>query len=79
MTITDNGCGIPESIRPRIFEPFFTTKEVGSGVGLGLAVSFRVLQQHNAQLKILSREGEGTRFTILFEEAQDARSSAGDR
>ncbi|MBD2663043.1 two-component hybrid sensor and regulator [Richelia sinica FACHB-800] len=65
ITITDNGCGIDESSQPHIFEPFFTTKPVGSGVGLGLAISYQIIvQQHQGQLSFQSSPGQGTQIYI---------------
>jgi signal transduction histidine kinase len=63
VEITDDGPGIPEDVLPRIFEPFFTTKEVGVGTGLGLDISYRIIQQHNGTLEVQSQPGL-TRFII---------------
>lgn len=64
IRITDTGCGIPEEIRKRIFEPFFTTKETGRGTGLGLAIVAQVVEDHQGSIRVESREGEGTSFTV---------------
>ncbi|MDP2647613.1 MAG: ATP-binding protein [Desulfobacterales bacterium] len=62
VEISDSGCGIsPENIG-KVFEPFFTTKS--KGTGLGLAVTFRIVQNHKGNLHVFSRPGERTRFTI---------------
>lgn len=66
VTVTDNGCGMSEETRQRIFEPFFTTKDVGEGVGLGLSVSYRVLQEHRAGIHLTTHLDGGTSFEISF-------------
>ncbi len=65
ITVTDDGCGIPEADRDSIFSPFFTTKS--GGTGLGLAVSKRIIDQHEGgSLSVESEEGKGTTFTITL-------------
>ncbi|SJL83986.1 ATP-binding protein [Vibrio palustris] len=64
IAICDTGCGIPEDKLNRIFEPFFTTKPVGSGTGLGLSVSYGIINAHKGKIEVTSQEGEGTCFTI---------------
>lgn len=63
VEIRDNGPGIPEQILPRIFDPFFTTKSVGQGTGLGLDISYRIVQQHHGTIGVHSKPGE-TRFIV---------------
>jgi two-component system, NtrC family, sensor kinase len=65
LEISDNGSGIPESVRQQIFDPFFTTKPVGSGSGLGLSISYSIIvTEHGGQLHCHSIPGVGTTFTI---------------
>lgn len=66
VRITDTGCGIPEDIRESIFDPFFTTKDPGKGTGLGLAVTWKIIQTHKGRLEVESEVGKGTTFTILL-------------
>lgn len=64
ISVTDDGPGIPGPLQSRIFEPFFTTKSNGSGTGLGLAVSRRIIQQQHGTLSFSSEAGTGTTFVI---------------
>ncbi len=64
VSVADNGKGIPEENLIRIFDPFFTTKPVGEGTGLGLAITHQIIQQHNGEIRVESRVGDGTRFHI---------------
>jgi signal transduction histidine kinase len=66
LIVTDNGIGIPKENQKKIFDPFFTTKDVGSGTGLGLAVSFGILKRHNATISVASMPGKGATFTVKF-------------
>ena len=63
VEVMDNGPGIPPEVKARIFEPFFTTKEVGAGSGLGLDISYRIIQQHNGTMEVQSQPGQ-TRFIV---------------
>jgi len=64
ITILDDGPGMEESVSQKIFEPFFTTKEIGNGTGLGLSISYTIVKEHNGDIKVISKPGEGTVFTI---------------
>ncbi len=64
VRIQDTGCGIPQEAGRRIFEPFLTTKQPGQGTGLGLAVSYTIVQKHGGSIDFTSTVGEGTAFTV---------------
>lgn len=64
IEIEDTGCGMNEEQKAKIFDPFFTTKPVGSGTGLGMSISYKVIQKHSGTIKIDTTEGKGTKFTI---------------
>jgi two-component system NtrC family sensor kinase len=67
ITISDNGSGIPESLKHRLFDPFFTTKPIGKGTGLGLSISYQIVKgRHRGCLKCSSVPGLGTEFVITI-------------
>ncbi len=66
LTISDDGKGISEDIKPYIFDPFFTTREIGKGAGLGLSVVQGVIDQHHGHIDYRSDQGEGTTFLIYL-------------
>ena len=66
IRISDNGPGIPDSIKDKIFQPFFTTKPVGQGTGLGLSISYDIVKVHGGSIQVESKEGEGTTFIIIL-------------
>lgn len=69
----DNGCGIPEADLGRIFQPFFSRKGTGKGMGLGLSICARILNEHRATLAVRSEPGSFTQFTIRFPQAAEPR------
>jgi signal transduction histidine kinase len=66
VAISDSGPGILEEHMGRLFEPFFTTKEAGHGVGLGLAISYGIIQQHGGRIEAQSTPGSGATFRVLL-------------
>ncbi|HEY4072259.1 MAG TPA: ATP-binding protein [Herbaspirillum sp.] len=64
ISIADTGCGIAPDHLKRIFEPFFTTKPVGSGTGLGLSLSYGIVQRHRGRIEVASTPGIGSAFTV---------------
>ena len=66
VVIQDNGCGIPDDIREQVFDAFYTSRPVGSGTGLGLTVARDTVRAHRGTIQIDSREGTGTRVTLLL-------------
>jgi len=66
IRIKDNGNGIPPNIIDKIFQPFFTTKPVGSGTGLGLSLSYDIIKANGGEIKVETKEGEGSEFIILL-------------
>ncbi|RYG34029.1 MAG: two-component sensor histidine kinase, partial [Chitinophagaceae bacterium] len=67
IIVADNGTGIPKPIAEKIFQPFFTTKPAGQGTGLGLSLSYDIITKgHGGELKVSSKENEGSVFTIIL-------------
>lgn len=66
VTISDEGCGMDKETLDKLFTPFFTTKPVGVGTGLGLSVSYAILETHKAEVKVESEVGKGTSFLLRF-------------
>jgi len=66
IEVQDTGFGIEPENMSKIFEPFFTTKEIGKGTGLGLAVCYGVITEHQGRLSVRSNVGVGTTFSIFL-------------
>ena len=64
VTVADTGPGIPENVQRVIFDPFYTTKSAGKGTGLGLWISYNIIEKMGGRISVKSREGEGAEFTI---------------
>jgi two-component system, NtrC family, sensor kinase len=62
--VEDNGMGIPDKVKDKIFQPFFTTKPTGQGTGLGLSLSYDIIKAHGGEIRVESKEGEGTTMII---------------
>ena len=76
VVIRDTAQGIPPDVLPHIFEPFYTTKESESGTGLGLAVTYGIVQSHRGRIDVASELGRGTTFTIVLPRKQPPGGSA---
>lgn len=77
VDVADTGTGIPQQYLGRIFDAFFTTKKEVSGVGLGLAVSHGIVQQHNGTIEVASTVGKGTTFTVKLPIAGETHGTRG--
>ncbi|MDR9501319.1 MAG: response regulator [Desulfurivibrionaceae bacterium] len=77
LTVTDNGTGIPDHIKPHIFEPFFTTKEQCRGTGLGLASTYGIVAAHSGHIEVESKIDEGTTFHIYLPASTESLASTG--
>jgi two-component system, NtrC family, sensor kinase len=70
ITVKDNGNGIPQKVVDKIFQPFFTTKPTGQGTGLGLSLSYDIVKAHGGEIKVETKEGEGSMFIIQLPEQE---------
>jgi signal transduction histidine kinase len=77
LRVRDTGTGIPADVQPHVFEPFYTTKP--SGTGLGLAVSYGIVQDHQGSIDVRSATGQGTTFTLTFPILEEGKGSAAAR
>jgi signal transduction histidine kinase len=66
IKVSDNGPGIPSSIKDKIFQPFFTTKPTGQGTGLGLSLSYDIVKAHGGELKVETKSGVGSEFILIL-------------
>jgi signal transduction histidine kinase len=66
VKVSDNGNGIPQNIIDKIFQPFFTTKPAGQGTGLGLSLVYDIVKAHEGEIKVETKEGEGSEFIVLI-------------
>ncbi len=74
ISISDNGIGMPESVRKRIFDPFFTTKPIGQGTGMGMPISYQIIiEKHGGKLDCYSIPDQGTEFVIQVPIRQKGR------
>lgn len=64
VAIKDTGNGIPQKLMDKVFQPFFTTKPTGEGTGLGLSLSYDIVKAHGGDIKVETKEGEGSEFII---------------
>ena len=66
VKVKDNGNGIPQKVLDKIFQPFFTTKPTGQGTGLGLSLAYDIVKAHGGEIKVETKEGEGSEFIIYL-------------
>lgn len=79
ISFTDTGTGIPPEHLKKIFDPFFTTKEKGKGAGLGLTVCKEIVKKHNGEIRVDSKPGEGSRFTLYFPLKEESNNDEGKK
>ena len=75
LTVEDTGSGMPDHVKERMFEPFFTTKPVGLGTGLGMAMVYGLVRQHEAFVRIESEVGSGTAVSVYFPAAPETATT----
>jgi signal transduction histidine kinase len=67
IKVKDNGIGIPQKVVGKMFQPFFTTKPTGQGTGLGLSLSYDIIKAHGGEIKVETKDGEGSEFIIQLQ------------
>jgi two-component system, NtrC family, sensor kinase len=75
--VADTGVGVPEELRDRIFDPFFSTRAVGEGTGLGLAVSYAIVEAHGGTIEVRSTVGRGSTFRVVLPNAGEQPKEEG--
>ncbi len=70
--VKDTGSGIPPDVIDQIWQPFFTTKTVGQGLGLGLALTYNIVQKHHGEIQVESQVGKGSQFTVRLPACQES-------
>ncbi len=79
VDVEDTGEGIPPDVLPKIFDPFFSTKDIGNGTGIGLSISYKIVQQHGGRIGVNTEVGKGTRFTVFLPLKPPANAALGMR
>lgn len=76
LVVKDTGCGMPPEVLAHVFEPFFTTKEQGRGTGLGLAMVYGIIKQHDGLIQVTSNVGRGTEFRLFLPRVEESLQPA---
>lgn len=66
ICFADTGVGISKEVLPKIFDPFFTSRDIGEGSGIGLAISYKIIEQHEGRIEVTSEEGKGSSFEVIL-------------
>lgn len=75
IEISDTGVGMTDEIRKRLFQPFFTTKDVGEGVGLGLAITHGIVQDHGGVIEVETSPGKGSLFRVIIPQDRSGKEN----